>query len=244
MTLCLHRGSRLVAREELELIDAPEGTDTWFPARHSTVLETVEDVLKNAGFEIAKSEFALSKDDAQMFATLDLTTPIVDGVSLAVGVRNANDKKFPLGLTAGSRVFVCDNLAFSSQIYVSKRHTRFGKDRFDEGISRAMQNLGQYRQMEAKRIEHYKSFELDETDAACCLLHAYEQEILPTTLLDKAISEWREPSHEEFRERTMFSMMQAVTEVLKSKRNNPQKFAALTMKMYGLLDRESKFQAV
>src|SRR5438874_2073271 len=39
-SLCLHRGARLVEREELDRIDAPPGTDTWFPIRHSHVLDT------------------------------------------------------------------------------------------------------------------------------------------------------------------------------------------------------------
>jgi hypothetical protein len=41
-TLILHKGARPVERAELELIDAPPPTESWFPTRHSHVLQTVE----------------------------------------------------------------------------------------------------------------------------------------------------------------------------------------------------------
>ena len=40
--LSLHRGSRLVTRDELARIDTPEATATWRPAPHIAVVEAVE----------------------------------------------------------------------------------------------------------------------------------------------------------------------------------------------------------
>ena len=36
-----------------------------------------------------------------------------DGIRFAIGLRNANDKSMRLGMVAGYRVFVCDNMAFA-----------------------------------------------------------------------------------------------------------------------------------
>jgi hypothetical protein len=234
--LIAHRGSRIVERSEVDAVEPVEGTDTWVPTPHGFVLETVETILMNAGFGIAKSRYALSKDDARFFGTLDLTSPISEGVSLAVGVRNSIDKTFPIGLVAGSRVFVCDNLAFNSDIYVSKKHTRFGKERFDEGISKALVALSHFKTLESRRIEHYRNFELTETQAAATLLHGFENGILSTQLLPIALEEWRNSKHEEFRPRTAWSLFNSLTEAAKARALNPQKFAAITMKMYGLID--------
>lgn len=234
--LIAHRGSRIVDRTEVENVQEIASTETWFPTPHKVVLETVETVLQNSGFEVAKSKFALSADNLRFFGTLDLTSTIVEGVSLAVGIRNAIDKTLPIGLVAGSRVFVCDNLAFNSEIYVNKRHTRFGKDRFDEGISKSIVALSQFRTIEARRIEHYQSCELTETQAAAALLHGFENGLLSSRLLPVAISEWRESKHEEFHPRTAWSLFNSMTEAYKLTNSNPQKFAALTMKAYGLID--------
>ena len=241
--LMLHRGARTVERNDVELVEAPPPTDTWFPLRHGQVLSTAEGALGTAGFQISRSQYALSQDNARFFGTLDLSTSIVEGVSLTVGVRNSIDKTFPLGLVAGSRVFVCDNLAFSAEIYVSKRHTRFGESRFNEGISHAITALNQYQQVEARRIGHYRAAEIDEKTASSCILHAYEEGILSPRTLPNALDEWRKPAREDFEPRTAWSLFNALTSALKERQGNPAQFASLTMRLYGLVDREVQYQA-
>lgn len=242
-TLCLHAGGTEVTRDQLMVLPEVVGTDTWFPTPHGQVLETVENTLQEAGFAIAIARYAVAKDNARFFATLDLTSQLVDGVSLAVGIRNSVDKSFPIGLTAGSRVFVCDNLAFNSDIYVAKRHTRFGKDRFDEGIAKSMTILAQYQKIEQNRIEHYQSAELSDMQACATILYAYEQGIISTPMIEGTIKEWREPSHVEFAPRTAWSVFNCMTEVLKPRQSQPSKFAKLTMSLYGLIDKISGYQA-
>ncbi len=233
--LILHRGARLVERAELDQVDAPPPTESWFPLRHSQVLFTAERTLADAGFPITRSKLALSQDNARFFGTLDLSTPITEGVTLTVGVRNSTDKTFPIGLCAGNRVFVCDNLAFSAEIYVAKKHTRFGEQRFQEGIAAAVASLHEYQGMEARRIEQFKEQEVDEQQAAACLLHGFEEGILTTRTLPVAIAEWRKPALDEFRPRTLWSLFNAVTAALKDRQSNPGRFASLTMRVYGLL---------
>ena len=50
----------------------------------------------------------MSRGDSQFFGTIDLESPIVEGVSLAVGVRNSIDKSLPIAFAAGERIFICD----------------------------------------------------------------------------------------------------------------------------------------
>jgi hypothetical protein len=40
-----------------------------------------------------------------------------------VGLRNSNDRTFPIGIAFGSRVFVCDNLAFIGDQVIRRKHT-------------------------------------------------------------------------------------------------------------------------
>src|SRR6185369_18044616 len=49
--LLVHRGARIVTREELERVQAPPPTDTWFPLPHDQVLDRTLVTLKQAGFE-------------------------------------------------------------------------------------------------------------------------------------------------------------------------------------------------
>src|SRR4051794_20083672 len=139
--LMLHSGGREVSRSELALVPTPEPTATWFPVGHARFVDTVSSTLANCGFSISRERYALARDDGRLFGTLDLDVPILSDVSLAVGIRNSLDKSFPLGFCAGSRVFVCDNLAFRSELLVRRKHTKFGGDRFAEEINRSVQTL-------------------------------------------------------------------------------------------------------
>src|SRR4051794_22782675 len=144
-----------------------------------------------------------------MFATMDLATPLGSGVALAVGIRNSTDKSLPLGFCAGSRVFVCDNLAFRSELLVRRKHTRNGRDRFEEAICRAVDSLGVFREQEAERIGRLRRTELSDQAAESWMLRGYERGIVSHRLLPRLIKEWRQPSFEEFRERTLWSLFNA-----------------------------------
>lgn len=228
--LMTHCGARSVNREELLVMDAPPGTDSWHPIEHFDVLTTVECMLADAGFAFETTSLAVSHDDHRFFGVLDLTSPLVDGVSLSVGLRNSNDKTFPIGFCCGTRTFVCDNLAFSSEIVVSKRHTRFGRDRFVEGIAHAVRNLDEYQSAERQRIETLQQRTLRDDVADAMILRSAEQDIIGWRLIPKVLAEWREPSHDEFKPRTAYSLLNAYTEVLKPRfQTHPHRATAETI---------------
>jgi hypothetical protein len=242
--LVTHCGARLVERAELERVEAPPATATWFPVRHATVIDTVSQSLTASGFEVKAAKFALSRGDARMFSTIDLATPLGSGVSLAVGVRNSTDKSLPLGFIAGSRVFVCDNLAFRSELLVRRKHTRFGQERFAEAICQAVRSLTQFQEAEAERIRRMRSFELSSVRAESLMLRAYEDGVVSHRLLPRVIKEWREPSFEEFSERTLWSLFNAFTLILgERQKSDPQGFASLTVRLQDLLGREAGLSA-
>lgn len=205
----------------------------WFPIGHAQVLDTTVSTLAGAGFNVARTRLAVSADNARFFGTLDLETAVATGVHLAVGIRNSIDRSLPIACAAGSRVFVCDNLAFSSEIVVARKHTRFGAARFNEAICRAVQGLGQYREVEADRIRRFQQKELSDDAADALLLRAFEQRIISALTLPRVIAEWRAPSFEEFQPRTLWSLFNAVTTVLADRQQvNPQQFAATTIKLH------------
>ena len=246
-TLLNHRGGRDVQHEQLAAIHAPPPTDTWFPVSHHQVMDAVSDTLQSAGFEIRQTRLSLSHDDARFFGTLDLTHRISDvagGVTLAVGVRNSVDKSFPIGFCCGTRVFVCDNLAFTSEIVVSKKHTRFGQERYLEGISRAVTGLQQYQQTVGSWIERLQHWDLSEDAANSYLLRAYEQDIIGARLLPQVIREWRQPVFDEYRPRNAWSLWNCFTGVLSRTRqkSHPSQAALTTIRLQRLLSPPESLQ--
>jgi len=235
-TLMNHRGGQELPRDQLALIEAPPPTDSWFPVKHSTVLDTVCESLDGAGFAIDDMCLSVARDDHRFFGTLRLKNRMCEGVSLAVGIRNSTDKSFPIGFCVGSRVFVCDNMAFSSEIVIARRHTKFGETRFQEAVSKAVLGLHEYQTLEAERIARLQEWELSPQSADSLLLRSFETGIVSSRLLPDVIREWREPRHTEFQPRTGFSLLNSFTEVLKERqRSNPQEAALQTIRLQRLL---------
>jgi hypothetical protein len=221
--LIVHCGARHVDLDELAKVPAPPATDTWFPLKHIDVLNRVEATLAQSSFFVKRRQLALSRADARFFGTLDLESPVGRHVTLAVGVRNSVDKSLPIGMVAGSRVFVCDNLSFRSEILVVRKHTRNGETRFGEAICKAVQTLEQFRQAEAARIAAMEQLSISNVEAESLMLRAYERGIVSHRQLPRIIREWREPSFGEFEDRTLWSLFNGFTAILgERQKTNPQ----------------------
>ena len=120
-----------ITRAELAQAPTPPSTATHVPIPHAAVVEALVDTLSHRQISVVGEEFALSKDGMEMFGVLDLATGF-EGCRFAIGVRNANNKRFRLACTVGLRVFVCHNLAFrrlqpgfsqTLEAPVARRHT-------------------------------------------------------------------------------------------------------------------------
>lgn len=234
--LMLHAGSQLVSMDELRACHTPQPVGRWHPVSHVRVLESVKESLGEGGYSVASEKLAITKEGARFFGTLDLTAPLVPGVTLAVGVRNSVDKTFPLGFCAGSRVFVCDNLAFSAELMVRRKHTLNGAVNFRTGIAQAVFSLGTFVQAEEKRIKLMQNMELRSEQADSLILQSYERDIIGARDLPKVIKEWREPSFVDFQPRTVWSLFNAYTTALRERTiEQPNQFALQTMRLTALL---------
>jgi hypothetical protein len=238
-SLVLHRGAVQVTPDELESYQAPPPSGRWFPLSHSRVLSVVSRNLIDLGYRVERQELGLMRDGSRFFATLDLASPVADGVSLAVGIRNSVDKSFPLGFCAGSRVFVCDNLAFRSELLVRRKHTIHGERDFARRIAEAVAGLDTFRADETGRIDRLRALEVAEERADALILRGYEAGIVGPRELPRVLREWRNPPHEDFRPRTAWSLLNAFTAALKAQaRLQPHAFAVRTMRLGALLDPE------
>jgi hypothetical protein len=237
--LVLHRGAKPVTTEELAAFQAPPPNGRWFPLSHGRVLSVVTETLGEAGYGIERQQLGVLRDGSRFFGTLDLKSPIADGVSLAVGIRNSVDKSFPLGFCAGSRVFVCDNLAFRSELLVRRKHTIHGERDFVRRIAEAVGSLPAFQEQEALRIERMREAELGDDQADALILRGFERGIVGARELPRVLQQWRNPPFEEFRPRTAWALLNAFTGAMKERGGSqPQSYATQTMRLHALLDPE------
>lgn len=235
--LMLHCGAKETDRASLSLVEPPPATATWFPVKHATVLDLVGGMLEHSGFRIKTERLGLSREGHRFFGTLDLETPLVEGITgLSVGIRNSTDMSFPLGFCAGSRTFVCDNLSFSADLVVKRKHTINGEARFREAISLAVQSLDQFREAETRRIEFMRATVLPPNAAEAWMIEAFTRGLVSTRILPHVIRQWREPEHDWGQRGTLWHLLNAfTTPIQQHAKTNPQRFAMLTMSLMGML---------
>lgn len=235
-SLCLHTGAKIVEPTALREVITPEPTATWTPVAHHALVESVRGALVASGATISKEEHALYRDGDRYFGLLHLDgqRDNPDGGNTIIGIRNSHDKSFPAGLSLGNRVFVCDNLSFSGDVTVARKHTRFIARDLDRLIYSAVGKLHDLKVKQDARFAAYKGRELSDMEAHDLLVRAMLARVIGGEAVPHVVKEWREPQHAEFQPRNVWSLFNGFTEVLKG--INPTAAVKRTMTLHGLLD--------
>jgi hypothetical protein len=214
--LMLHCGSSLVNRAVLESAPTPEPTETWQPIPHYQLLTTVESALHQAGLRVVEQAHGLTHDNQRYFGLLQVANgEVSDEYGWVLGLRNSSDKKFPAGVCIGSQVFVCDNLAFSGEIQVARKHTRFVLRDLPYMVWNAVNRLRNVWKAHDERIDAYKHFALTDPMAHDLTIRALDAGVICGEKIPGILHEWREPQHEAFKPRTLWSYFNSVTEIVK-----------------------------
>jgi hypothetical protein len=213
--LVLHCGARSVDRTRLSQIVCPPPTDTWHPISHIHLVNEVERSLKASNMVIVNEAFGLTEDNQRMFGLLQVS----DGNEMAdhayvIGLRGATDKSLSRGLAVGSNVFVCDNMAFSAEIVMSRRQTKNILEDLPLMVDAAIGQLSARWKDQGKRIEAYKQTAIGNRDAAHLLMEM-AGDVFPSQKLTDIYQEFKTPRHAEFGKENLWSMFNAVTEYLK-----------------------------
>ena len=236
--MILHRGAEIATRDQLELVKTPEATNTWTPIPHTVLIDQVKAALTTETIDVVAEQHALQGDGNNYFGILQVSNRSrQEDFAYVVGLRNSHVQRYPAGLVVGSRVFVCDNLAFSGEITVTRKHTRYIMRDLQGLVVRAVGFLAERWMDQETRIEAYKGFALTTLRAHDLIIGALDARVITTTQVPRVLSEWREPRHPEFQDRNAWSFFNAVTEVLKEV--SPFALPQRTQALHGLLDNKT-----
>jgi hypothetical protein len=151
-----------------------------------------------------------TEDGARYFGLLSLRSPYT-GYEDTVGLRNSHDKSFPVGIGFGSRVFVCDNLAFVADTTIKRRHTANLKRDLPGIIGELIEPLALHREAQRRTFERYKYTMLTDQQADHAVLNMYREGIVNLQRIPDVLKEWQERSFEEFNERNAWRLFNATT---------------------------------
>src|SRR5262249_54257029 len=156
--LCLHTGASEVAREALALVPTPKRTNSYVPIPHHVLLNGIEETLERNSFHVVGQSHGLGHDGQRYFGLLQIANgQNSDDFGLVVGVRNSHDKQFPAGIVVGASVFVCDNLSFSGEIKLARKHTVYVERDLPQLIERAIGMLSDHRHTQEQRFLAYQN---------------------------------------------------------------------------------------
>ena len=216
MTLVVHRGGWEATKADLAAVPVPEPTESYHPVPYGRFIEEVELHVPRFGLTVQSSAFALAREGNQMFGVLTCTNgKASEDYALAIGVRNSYDRSLSVGLVAGTRVFCCDNLAFSGEVKMNRKHTVHVFRDLPDLIYRMLSQVSSMRERIDGEVEAMKSEVLGPHRAHHLMVQAIRDSIIPASRLPKVIEAWEEPQYEQFRHRTAWSLFNAFTEVQK-----------------------------
>lgn len=215
--LILHRGAMEVGRKDLDLIPVPAATSSYQPVSHYQLAEKMIDVAGNVmtGFTLHKEMYGVTRNGMQMFAVLQYKNSD-QMLGLSIGIRNSYDKSMVVGFCCGASVFVCDNLAFSGQIVVMRKHTKNVWNEIQErAIITCYEASHVYKQIQDD-AERMRLVPLDMNAGYAHLGICSGHDFIGPRQYVVAQKEWQNPTHEEFKERNAWSLYNAITAALKS----------------------------
>ena len=212
MTLMLHTGGEPVTYTDLRTLPVPAATASHVPIPHHAVVDMVKYSLGFFGHQLLEEHHATTPDGLNYFGVLSLRSPYGDYTDM-VGLRNSHKKQFPIGIAIGSRVFVCDNLAFSADHVIKRKHTANAKRDLPGLVAEVIEPLGEARQAQALLFERYKALPLHDELADQGIMSMYRKGIINLTRIGDVLKAYEEPPHD-WGDKTPWRLFNAATYAL------------------------------
>jgi hypothetical protein len=217
--------------ETLMGVETPEATDSHMPIPHHTLVVEVRKAIAAAGLTVLEEEHGLARGGLRYFGGFAVTGKGIDGEDrqVVIGVRNSHDKAFAAAICIGNRMLVCDNLCFSSDVKLARRHTLNIMADLPRVIADAMGRVLSHWNDMTLRIERYKATAITESQAADLLVRLVDTKVFPKSKLYDILVEFRKPRHDEFAGENLWNLYNAVTEFLKGSDQSKLPFRTMTM---------------
>jgi hypothetical protein len=223
-------------REQLRALAPPiPATSTHFPIPHHDLVRQTVEQLEAIGVTVDNESHGVSHAGNRYFGVFGLGGGRdADGYGLIIGLRNSHDRSYRASLALGTRVFVCDNLSFSGEITIERKHTRWILRDLPGLMTEAIGRIVAQRCTMEERVACYRQFQLSDEKASHLMIKSLDSGIVAANKLPLIVSEWQEPKHAEFEPRTAWSLFNAFTECLKG--YTADSMYARSQPLYGVFD--------
>lgn len=230
MPLMLHTGAEPVEYEKLRELPVPLATDTHVPIPHHSVVDMVKYSLGFFGHEIVGEDYGVTPDGARFFGVLSLRSEYGDYTD-TVGLRNSHDKRFPIGISFGSRVFVCDNLAFNGDHVIKRKHTANAKRDLPGLVAQVVEPLRDQRLHQAAMFDRYRRKPLTQMEVDHIIMTLWRRGIVLKTKIEDVWNAYENPPCD-WGDETAWRLFNATTYTLRNVTEDP----SITARLHNVID--------
>ena len=225
-----------VSESALDVAHLPASTRSYTPIRHRDFVDRVKLELSQQGVAILNEVHSLARKGLRYFGLMQVQ-PLglsSEDMGFIVGLRNSYDKSVPAAIACGNQVFICDNLMFSGEIVVGRRHTTNLFRDLPDKIREAVLGIMKRWEGQISRMAAYREIGLVNSEAHDLIAQAFLKGAVSNKQVADVISEWHQPRHAEFHDRNVFALHNAFTEVWKQ--NTPDIVLANSKVLHPILD--------
>lgn len=213
--------AKLVDREALVHLPEPQGLGKFHkPVPHYVLVDAINEEVDRRGWLVERQQLALSQAGEALFGVIDLRPAkeltVGDGRGVSLGFRSSTNQALAIKAVAGTRVFVCDNLALSGDMIAIQRKSTTHLDLkqaiaggFDKFITQQAQLELSIGRMAAKVI--------DDPTAKLLIYELLEGGVIPVRLFDDVHRNYFKPTEEQkdCQPRTLWGLHNAVTRAIR-----------------------------
>jgi len=211
-----------VTEEQVRAIPTPAPTSTHYPIAHGDFIDQTEMGISRAGLTVNRKEFCMANNGSQLFGVM-MCDGDSESTQLALGIRHSHNKSLSGSIGCGNNVFVCDNLIFSAEVIIRRKHTRFMARDLPGMIDGMFDKLPGMVESQDEQIERFKAAKLNSLQAAFIMVSTIKRGVFPGSKLGAVLDQWEKPNHDAFLPRTAWSLLNSYTQVNKT-RSAPMQF--------------------
>lgn len=210
----------LATIEQLRTMPAPIALGTVHePIPHWLLATALKVEAQERGYDVRREQYALGMEGSALFGVLDLMPAGVIAMEergLSLGFRNSVNSTLAIKVVAGTRVFVCDNLALSGDMIALQRRNTRGLDveaAIKEGFDKFLMHAGSM----DRQIARMQAAVITDMAAKARVFDAFAQRVVPVHLFDDVEAAYFRPADDmtDCQPRTEWGLHNAFTRALK-----------------------------
>lgn len=194
--------SKLVSYDVLASLPVPASLGPHHkPVAHAALVEALHAEAQDRGYAVARWQLALAgKRQQVLFGVADLT-PMEAGLrgsvpgerGISIGFRNGIDQSMAISGVAGARVFVCDNMSMSGDVFAFHRKNTTNLDLAATVKAGFDKFLAQVDVLDASIIQ-LQALQLTDGEAKALIYEVFAAQVVPLRLFEPVRAAYFNPT--------------------------------------------------